>query len=123
MKAENCCWTFQSAKEFLASASLVINVKYYPDGMLETHRIVKALYARTLVVSEPGNDLMLREIYKEVVTFAIFGKSFVEAVKKVLALPESEKEKLRERNMKWIQEKASNLEQLCGALDQICFSN
>jgi hypothetical protein len=60
---------FNEINNKLALVKYVINIPYYKNNSLETHRINKALASGCQVISLPSSDLYLNEKYKDYVHF------------------------------------------------------
>jgi len=61
--------TFNDLNNKLAKVKYVINLPYYKNNSLETHRINKALACGCQVISIPSSDHYLNEKYKDYVHF------------------------------------------------------
>ena len=57
-----------SLTKILHECKLVLNIPYYKDNALETHRIHKALACNCKVISLPSSDEDANEFYKEYIT-------------------------------------------------------
>jgi hypothetical protein len=53
----------------LINTKIVLNIPYFSDGLLEIHRINKALSCGCIVVSEKGKDAELNTLYEDYIYF------------------------------------------------------
>ena len=53
----------------LIDTKVVLNIPYYPDGILEIHRIHQALSCGCIVVSSRGKDLEQNKLYEDYIYF------------------------------------------------------
>ena len=53
----------------LVDTKIVLNIPYYPDGILEIHRIHQALAAGCIVLSSRGKDLEQNKLYEDYIYF------------------------------------------------------
>ena len=60
---------FSDLNKKLSQVKYVINLPYYKNNSLETHRINKALASGCQVISIPSSDIYLNEKYKDFVHF------------------------------------------------------
>jgi hypothetical protein len=58
----------ESLTQILHECKVVLNIPYYNDNALETHRIHKALACGCKVISHPSADKDANEFYKEYIT-------------------------------------------------------
>lgn len=83
-------WAFEDNKkltEMLLRTKYVLNIPYYKDNILETHRINKALSCGTIVLSEISYCEELNEKYRKYIHFG----NIIKLVKSINKLPKKEK--------------------------------
>ena len=65
-------WNYRDVTKLtnlLINTKIVLNIPFFPDGLLEIHRINKALSCGCIVVSEKGKDNELNALYEDYIYF------------------------------------------------------
>lgn len=68
----NFDWSYRDITKLtnlLINTKIVLNIPFFPDGLLEIHRINKALSCGCIVVSEKGKDPELNTLYEDYIYF------------------------------------------------------
>lgn len=74
-------------EDFISRAKIVLNIRYWPEGSLQTHRIEYLLARGKCVVSETSGDDTLDEEYEDGVQFCKY-ENFVPVIRNLLDNPE-----------------------------------
>ncbi len=119
-------------EDSMKTTKIVINVHYFPNVALETHRLSQALIWKVPIISEPSKDIFLDKLWADEAG-VIFQRmlpsthwktriteyELVYVVKKLLQ-NSTKREQLGEKGRKFIIKSVQNNHNVCTAMNKIC---